>query len=77
MTTELILTCFRDFKFLAQIDYFAKAIAHAKALQDGRFSTWSQSRNIWCFFKRFLVQNYSNVNTESILTCFRHYNFLA
>ena len=25
---ELILTCFRHFKFLDQIEYFAKAIAH-------------------------------------------------
>ena len=33
VNTESILTCFRQFKILAQIEYFAKAIAHGK---DGR-----------------------------------------
>ena len=30
MNTESILTCFREFKFLTQIEYFAKAIAFAR-----------------------------------------------
>ena len=30
VNTESILTCFREFKFLAQIEYFAKAIAFAR-----------------------------------------------
>ena len=29
---QSILTCFRQFKFLAQIEYFGKAIAHAKVI---------------------------------------------
>ena len=37
MNTESILTCFRQLKILAQIDYFAKAIAHAKAID---FARW-------------------------------------
>ena len=37
MNTESILTYFRLFKILAQIEYFAKAIAHAKALD---FARW-------------------------------------
>ena len=37
MNTESIFTCFREFKFLAQIKYFAKAIAHAKAIA---FARW-------------------------------------
>ena len=32
VNTEFILTCFREFNFLAQIEYFAKAIAHAKGI---------------------------------------------
>ena len=30
VNTEPILTCFREFKFLTQIEYFAKAIAFAR-----------------------------------------------
>ena len=30
LNAQSILTCFRKFTFLAQIKYFAKAIAHAK-----------------------------------------------
>ena len=37
MNTESILTYFRQFKILAQIEYFAKAIAHAKAID---FARW-------------------------------------
>ena len=80
VNTESILSCFREFKFLAQIEYFAKAIAHAKAispLRDGRFSTSSQLWNIWCFFERFFSQNYSKVNAKSILTWFRQFKFVA
>ena len=29
------------------------------------------------FSSRFFAQNYSNVNTESILTCFRQFKILA
>ena len=36
VNTESILTYFRQFKILAQIEYFAKAIAHAKALDFSR-----------------------------------------
>ena len=46
-------------------------------MQDGRFSTWSHFWNIWCFFERFSAQNYSNVNTESILAYFRKFKILA
>ena len=30
VNTDLILTCFREFEFLAQIEYFTKAIAFAR-----------------------------------------------
>ena len=36
MNTESILTYFRQLKILAQIEYFAKAIAHAKAIDYAR-----------------------------------------
>ena len=37
MNTESILAYFRKFKIVAQIEYFAKAIGHAKALD---FTRW-------------------------------------
>ena len=37
---ELILTCFRHFKFLDQIEYFAKAIAHGKDIAIARWPTF-------------------------------------
>ena len=37
MNTELIVTYLRQFKILAQIEYFAKTIAHAKAID---FASW-------------------------------------
>ena len=37
VNTESILTYLRQFKILAQIEYFAKAIAHAKAID---FARW-------------------------------------
>ena len=37
VNTESILTCFRQFKILAQIEYFARAIAHTKAIH---FARW-------------------------------------
>ena len=37
MNTGSILTCLRQFKILAQIEYFAKAIVHAKAIH---FARW-------------------------------------
>ena len=39
----------------------------------GRFSTSSQSWNIWCLLEPFFTQNQSNVNTESILSSFREF----
>ena len=45
--------------------------------KDGRFSTSSHFWNIWCFFERLFAQNYSNVNIESILTCFGEFKILA
>ena len=62
MNTESILKCFRQFKILAQIKYFAKAIAHAKAIDFARWPIFNISVS---FLNGFLV---SNVNTESILT---------
>ena len=37
VNTEWVLTCFRQFKTMAQNEYFAKAIAHAKAID---FARW-------------------------------------
>ena len=37
MNNESILKCLRQFKLFAQIKYFAKAIAHAKAVD---FARW-------------------------------------
>jgi len=48
VNTDSLLTIFREFKFLAQIEYFAKAIAHAKA-----FARWSLF-NI-ASFQKYLV----------------------
>ena len=36
MNTESIFTCFREFKFLAQIKYFAKSLEHARAIAFAR-----------------------------------------
>ena len=41
MNTESILTYFRQFKILAQIEYFEKAIAHAKAIDFARWSIFN------------------------------------
>ena len=73
VNTGSIFTFFTEFQFLTQIAYFAKAIAHgnAIALEHGRFSALSHFWNIWCFFKRFFAHNLSNVNTDSLLTCFK------
>ena len=76
---ESILTCFREFKFLAQIKYFAKAIAYAKAIAFARWPIFKivlYLEYLVCF-ERFFAQNISNKLAESILTCFRQFNFLA
>ena len=79
MNTGSIFTFFTEFQFLTQIAYFAKALAHgnAIALEHGRFSALSHFWNIWCFFRRFFAHNLSNVNTDSLLTCFKKFKFLA
>ena len=41
MNTEWILTCFKQFQILAQIEYFAKAIAHAKAIDFARWQIFN------------------------------------
>ena len=50
VNTELSLTCFREFKVLAQIKHFAKAMAHAKALAFARWPTF-----IIVSFQEYLV----------------------
>ena len=76
MNKESILTRFREFKFLTQIEYLPKAIAYA-------FPRWPIFHIVLflehlVFFRVFFfAQNYSNVNTESIFTCFREYKSLA
>ena len=80
LNTELILTYFRQFKGLAQIEYFAKAIAHAKLIDFARwpiFNMVSFVEYLVFFFERFFAHNYSNVNKESILTYFRQFKILA
>ena len=42
---QSILTCFREFRFLAQVEYFAKAIAHAKAMA---FARWPIFKIVLC-----------------------------
>ena len=79
MNTEWILTCLKQFKILAQIEYFAKAIARAKAIDFARWPIFNivLFLELLLFFRAFFAQNYSNVNTESILTCFREFKILA
>ena len=50
MNIESILTCFRQLKILAQIEYFAKAIAHAKAIDFARWPIF----NIVSFLEYFM-----------------------
>ena len=74
MNTYSILTSFREVKFLAQIEYFAKAIAHAKVTAFPRwpiFNSVSSLKYLVSFEVVFLAQNYTNVNTDSLLTCFK------
>ena len=74
VNTESIFRCFRQFKFLAQIEYFAKAIAST------RWPIFNIVSFLEClvFFRAvFCTGLYSNMNTESILTCFRQFKFLA
>ena len=73
VNTESILTCFREFKFLTQIEYFAKAIA---------FARWPIFNIVLfleylVFSRAVFAQNYFSVNTESILTVFRECKSLA
>ena len=49
--TDSIFTCFRQLKILAQIEYFAKAIAHAKAIDFVIFNIVS-----FLEYGRFLLQ---------------------
>ena len=80
LNRESILTCFREFKFLAKNDYFAKRIALAKAIAFGSwpiFNIVSFLEYLVFFRAVFFAENYSNVNTESVLTCFREFKFLA
>ena len=76
---ESILTCFRQFKLLALIKYFAKAIAHAKAIDFARWPIFKivSFLEYLVFFQGFLAQNISSKLAELILTCFRQFKFLA
>ena len=71
---------------MAQIEYFAKAIAHAKAIEFPRWLIFNIVsfleylvffENILVFFEQFFAQNYSNVNTEWISKCLREFKILA
>ena len=79
MNTESILTYFRQFKILAQIEYFAKAIAHAKNIDFARWPIFNMVSFLEYLvsFQAFFAQNYSNVNTEWIVTYFRQFKILA
>ena len=79
MNTESILTYFRLFKILAQIKYFAKAIAHAKAIDFARCPIFNNVSFLeyLVFFRAVFSQNYFNLNTELILTYFRQFKGLA
>ena len=66
MFVETFLTCFRQFHFLTQTEYFAGAIAFAlwpflAILKMPHFS------NISCFLEPFFAKNNSNVFVEMFL----------
>ena len=73
MNTESILTCFRQLKILAQIEYFAKAIAHAKAIDFARWPIF----NIVSFLEYLVFFRAVFWNTESILRYFSQIKILA
>ena len=79
MNTESILTYFRQVKILAQIKYFVKAIAHAKAIDFARWPILNMVSVLeyLVFFRAVFCANYSNVNTESILAYFRKFKIVA
>ena len=79
MNTDSILTIFRELKFLAQIQYFAKAIAHGNAIAFGKWPIFSivSFLEYLVFSRAVFLHNFSNVNTDSILTSFREVKFLA
>jgi len=64
---------------LAEIEYFAKAIAHAKAIDFARWPIFNivSFLEYLVFFREVFPQNYSNENRESILTYFREFKILA
>ena len=51
--TESILTCFREFEFLAQIAYFAKAIAVLYSYFFCFFELSPYIRSPICYFMKF------------------------
>ena len=63
MNRESILKFFRQFKILAEIEYFAKAIAHAKAID---FARWPIFHMISCL--EYLVSFQAVFFTE-LLQC--------
>ena len=79
MNTESILTCFRQFKFLTQVEYFAKAIPYAKGMA---FARWPIFKIVSClqylvFLPGLFAQNISDKVAKSILTCFRQFKILG
>ena len=63
MNTESILTYFRQFKILAKIEYFAKAIAHAKAIDFARWPIFNMVS-----FLEYLVF-FRAVSSKKLLQC--------
>ena len=63
VNTESVFTCFRQFKILAQIKYFSKAIAHAKAIDFARWLIF----NIVSFLEYLVF--FRAVFCEELLQC--------
>ena len=79
VNTGSILTCLRQFKILAQIEYFAKAIVHAKAIDFARWPIFNMVSFLeyLVFFRAVFCAELLQGNTESILTYFRQFKILA
>ena len=63
MNNESILKCFRQFKILGQIKYFAKAIAHAKGIDFARWPIF----NIVSFLEYLVF--FRTVSCTELLQC--------
>ena len=76
MFVETFFACFRQFYFLTQTEYFARAIAFALWLFLAIFKLLSFFQ-YKPFFEPLFAENNFNVFVETFFACFRKFYFLT